>query len=237
MKVVYTIIKWLVLISSLSVILSFTNKNRKNQIANLNNIEIDYEKFIDNKNIIKYLTENHVSFDNTLISDIDFVSIEEELNKHPYIKKAEIYTDQTGKVNLYLKNRIPYVRVINNSDDFYLDSKMTMFPINDNYTENVLIITGEFILTNLKAKKLIKLINNNDFWRSQITQIHFIDEEDVILITRVGDQLIEFGDLNNQEDKLNNLNIFYKKVMPVQGWQKYSKVSLKFNNQIVCTKK
>jgi len=237
MKVVYTIIKWLVLISSLSVILSFTNKNRKNQIANLNNIEIDYEKFIDNKNIIKYLTENHVSFDNTLISDIDFVSIEEELNKHPYIKKAEIYTDQTGKVNLYLKNRIPYVRVINNSDDFYLDSKMTMFPINDNYTENVLIITGEFILTNLKAKKLITLINNNDFWRSQITQIHFIDEEDVILITRVGDQLIEFGDLNNQEDKLNNLNIFYKKVMPVQGWQKYSKVSLKFNNQIVCTKK
>jgi len=237
MKVVYTIIKWLVLISFLSVILSFTNKNRKNQIANLNNIEIDYEKFIDNKNIIKYLTENHVSFDSTLISDIDFVSIEKALNEHPYIKKAEIYTDQTGKVNLYLKNRIPFVRVINNSDDFYLDSKMTMFPINDNYTENVLIITGEFILTNSKAKKLITLINNNEFWRSQITQIHFIAEEDVILITRVGDQLIEFGDLNNQEDKLNNLNIFYKKVMPVQGWQKYSKVSLKFSNQIVCTKK
>ena len=237
MKAVYTIIKWLVLISSLSVILSFTNSNRKNQIAYLNNIEIDYKKFIDNKNIIKYLTENYVSFDSTLISDIDFVSIEKALNEHPYIKKAEIYTDQTGKVNLSLKNRIPFVRVINNSDDFYLDSKMTMFPINDNYTENVLIITGEFILTNSKAKKLITLINNNEFWRSQITQIHFIAEEDVILITRVGDQLIEFGDLNNQEDKLNNLNIFYKKVMPVQGWDKYSKVSLKFNNQIVCTKK
>ena len=101
---------------------------------------------------------------------------------------------------------------------------MTMFPINDNYTENVLIITGKFILTNSKAKKLITLINNNDFWRSQITQIHFIDEEDVILITRVGDQLIEFGDLNNQEDKLNNLNIFYKKVMPVQGWENILKL-------------
>lgn len=237
MKVVYIIIKWFILISSLSVILSFTNKTRKNQIANLNSIEIDYNKFIDNKNVIKYLNDNYVSFDSILISDIDFVSIEEALNDHPYIKKAEIYTDQTGKVNLYLNNRIPYARVINNSDDFYLDSKMTIFPINGNYTENVLIITGKFVLTNLKAKKLITLINNNDFWRSQITQIHFSDEEDVILITRVGDQLIEFGDLNNQEDKLNNLNIFYKKVMPVQGWQKYSKVSLKFNNQIVCTKK
>ena len=237
MKAVYTIIKWFVLILSFSIILSFTNKNRKSQIANLNNIEIDYEKFINNEKIINYLTENHASFDSTLISDIDFVSIEDVLNEHPYIKKAEIYTDQNGQVNLHLKNRIPYVRVINSSDDFYLDSKMTMFPINENHTENVLIITGKFILTNSKAKKLITLINNNDFWRSQITQIHFIDEEEVYLITRVGDQLIEFGDLNNQEIKLNNLNIFYKKVIPVEGWQKYSKVSLKFNNQIVCTKK
>ena len=101
MKVVYTIIKWLVLISSLSAILSFTNKNRKNQAANLNNIEIDYKKFIDNKNITKYLKENHFTLDSTLISDIDFVSIEEALNEHPYIKKAEIYSDQKGNVNLF----------------------------------------------------------------------------------------------------------------------------------------
>ena len=100
MKAVYTIIKWFVLISSLSIILSFTNKNRKSQIANLNNIEIDYEKFINNEEIINYLIENHASFDSTLISDIDFVSIEEVLNEHPYIKKAEIYTDQNGQVNL-----------------------------------------------------------------------------------------------------------------------------------------
>ena len=88
MKAVYTIIKWFVLISSLSIILSFTNKNRKSQIANLNNIEIDYEKFINNDKIINYLIDNNVSFDSTLISDIDFVSIEEVLNEHPYIKKA-----------------------------------------------------------------------------------------------------------------------------------------------------
>ena len=165
MKAVYTIIKWFVLISSLSIILSFTNKNRKSQIANLNNIEIDYEKFINNEEIINYLIENHALFDSTLISDIDFVSIEEVLNEHPYIKKAEIYTGQNGQVNLHLKNRIPYVRVISSSNDFYLDSKMTMFPINENHTENVLIITGKFILTNSKAKKLITLINNNDFSR------------------------------------------------------------------------
>ena len=50
------------LISSLSVILSFTNSNRKNQIAYLNNIEIDYKKFIDNKNI-KIFNRKLFSFD------------------------------------------------------------------------------------------------------------------------------------------------------------------------------
>ena len=47
------------------------------------------------------LIENHFIFDSTLISDIDFVSIEEALNEHPYIKKAEIYSDQKGNVNLF----------------------------------------------------------------------------------------------------------------------------------------
>ena len=237
MQVIHKTIKWLILILSVFVILSFTNKSRKNQIANLNSLEIDYKKFIDNNNVIKYLTKNNVSFDSVLISDINLVLIEEVLNKHPYIRRAEIYCDQTGNINILLNNRIPYVRVIKNSDDFYLDSNMIKLPISGKYTENVLIITGKFVKSDKKVKRLIKLINNNDFWRSRITQIHFIDKRDVILITRVGDQVIEFGDLNNPKEKLDNLNIFYKKVMPVEGWQKYSKISLKFNNQIVCTKK
>ena len=60
---------------------------------------------------------------------------------------------------------------------------------------------------------------------------------DLTLIPRVGNQKIHFGMLINSTEKLANLYQFYKQAMPVKGWQTYSDISLKYNNQIVCTKK
>ena len=48
---------------------------------------------------------------------------------------------------------------------------------------------------------------------------------------------IHLGELVNVTKKLENLYQFYKQAMPVKGWQTYSDISLKYNNQIVCTKK
>ena len=51
------------------------------------------------------------------------------------------------------------------------------------------------------------------------------------------EQKIYFGLLTNIHEKLDNLYQFYKQVMPVKGWQTYRDISVKYNNQIVCTKK
>ena len=42
---------------------------------------------------------------------------------------------------------------------------------------------------------------------------------------------------NNVADKLERLKTFYKKALNKVGWNKYSRISLEFNNQIICTKK
>ena len=57
------------------------------------------------------------------------------------------------------------------------------------------------------------------------------------MIPRVGSQKINIGDFENIAEKLDNLYQFYKVAMPVKGWQVYSEINLKFNNQIVCAKK
>jgi len=82
----------------------------------------------------------------------------------------------------------------------------------------------------------VSLINKSEFWKAQITQLHFMGNE-VIMSPRVGDQKIRFGCLVDVKEKLNNLYEFYKQAMPVKGWQAYSDINLKFKNQVVCTKK
>ena len=41
----------------------------------------------------------------------------------------------------------------------------------------------------------------------------------------------------NYEEKFEKLETFYKKALNQIGWNKYSRISLEFDNQIICTKK
>ena len=49
--------------------------------------------------------------------------------------------------------------------------------------------------------------------------------------------LVYLGKLENFEDKLARLKEFYKKGLNRVGWNKYSRINLEFNNQIICTKR
>jgi cell division protein FtsQ len=80
---------------------------------------------------------------------------------------------------------------------------------------------------------MISYLNENPFWRAQIIQMQVSKAGDVELFTALGDQRIEFGKSDNFDVKLSKLRVFYKKVM-ASDWSRYSKVSVKFQDQIVC---
>ena len=84
---------------------------------------------------------------------------------------------------------------------------------------------------------LSKFIYDDEFWRSQIEQIYVNEANEFELIPRVGAHLILFGSIDNYERKFRNLKIFYEQGLNNIGWNKYEKINLKFDNQIVCTKK
>ena len=56
-------------------------------------------------------------------------------------------------------------------------------------------------------------------------------------MVELGEHKIHFGLLTRVNEKLDNLYQFYQQAMPLKGWQTYSDISLKYKNQIVCTKK
>jgi cell division protein FtsQ len=58
-----------------------------------------------------------------------------------------------------------------------------------------------------------------------------------MMVPKVGDHVVELGDANDLDGKFANLVAFYRKGMPRAGWDTYSKISLKFKGQVVCTKK
>ena len=94
--------------------------------------------------------------------------------------------------------------------------------------------------------KLINFVNyieDDNFWNSQIVQINVTGrpephtEPEVELIPRVGDQVIMLGWLDGYERKLDKLMKFYRKALPHEGWETWSYIDLRYDGQVVCSRR
>ncbi|MAW21277.1 MAG: hypothetical protein CMD16_02635 [Flavobacteriales bacterium] len=240
MRRVLIIFKWVLVTFLLLVTLSFTNERQTKQLLNLNKISIGVseEDFINKQIILTYLVANNISFDSVLVNDFQIDDIEEILQLHPGIQDAEVYSNQKGDVNILVEQKKAIVRVKSNFDDCYLDKFGERMDLSENYTPCLLVATGKISSNNYKEiVAFVNEINKSDFWKSQLTQLHYHDDDDIILIPRVGKHKIHVGGLDNIKEKLDHLYQLYNVALPVKGWQTYSDINLKYKNQIICTKK
>ena len=233
------ILKWGMLIALTVIVLAFTEKKQGEQLVQLNqiNIEMSEDQFLTKNIVLQYIEKHNFAYDGVVLSQFYLNDLEEILLKHPAVKKAEVYSNQQGVVNINLQQKKAIVRIKTTDADYYLDEDGLEMPLSKAYTPRVIVVSGDANQQHhASIYAFIQKINKSEFWKSQITQLHFLGDQ-VVLIPRVGNQKIHFGMLVNSSEKLDNLYQFYKQAMPVKGWQTYSEISLKYKNQIVCTKK
>ena len=233
------ILRWLLVVTLFALVISFTNVKHQQQLVSLDkiNIELAEERFINYEIIVDFMLKNDINFDSVCLNQFHLEELEQFLEHHPSIKNAEVFTSQEGDVSIDIIQRKAIVRIITKDDSYYLDANGSVMPISEYYTPRVLVVSGNVSKKNhQEIFAFVNIINKNEFWKAQITQLYLVDKE-CILIPRVGEHKIHFGLLNRVHEKLENLYQFYHQAMPLKGWQTYSDISLKYNNQIVCTKK
>ena len=131
------------------------------------------------------------------------------------------------------------MRVVRSSGSYYLDKHGVRIPVSTSYPTNVLVTTGS-VSEDFAVEKLLPFVmyvEDNDFWKAQIQQIHVEEDGDVLLDPLVGGHIIELGEIDNYREKLNIMRAFYKQVLVKNNWDKYEKVSLKYNNQVVAKRR
>tara|TARA_B100001057_G_scaffold62117_1_gene55472 strand:- start:42128 stop:42844 length:717 start_codon:yes stop_codon:yes gene_type:complete len=187
----------------------------------------DQNKILDDvKQIV--LTGNHR----------EISSLENELEKMSHIESAEIYFSVNGEVSLSYHEFEPVVRVFNSENQsYYLDSNCKRIPLSEKYTADLILFTGytenikDYLILNL-AKK----INSNKFLSNQVSEVFVNESSEAFLIPVIGSHKIKLGSLNNLEVKIKKMMTFYDKIIPKNGWEKYSEINLEYQNQIICLK-
>lgn len=195
--------------------------------------------FITKKEVIRVLETKKLSPIGKRMDEINIRLLEEELSQHPLIGNVECFRTIGNQIGIRLSQRLPIMRIMAaNGENYYIDDKGYAMPI-PNSAANVVIATGHIDKT-FATKELYEFgmfIQNHPLWKAQIQQINVTPAKELELVPRVGEHIIFLGKPGDYEKKFERLKIFYKKGLNEVGWNKYSRISLEFSNQIICTKK
>lgn len=222
-------------------------------------IKNDSEFNFLSQNIVLNLLENKgYNFDEQTIEEINTGKIEEFLYTINEVEKVDVFKSIDGSIYIHIKERTPIVRIINHKNQsFYIDDKGRTMPLSSYKVANTHIANGNiFENPNTNRKSVLEnsehqlkksvlddlfIVSNyivkDTFLNSQIVQMYVNEKQDIILIPRVGDQEIVLGDANNIEDKFFRLKYFYKNAIKPKELNKYKQLNLKYNKQIICSKK
>lgn len=181
----------------------------------------------------------------TPLQELDMQAIENTVKTHNFVREGIAYKSWQGLLKIAVLPRRPIARVFDSDQQSqYIDEDGTLLPLSDQHTARVLLVElekwpkgknnlrehtdGAALLT------LFSYIDQDPFWRAQVSYLHVDAKGKVTMTTQVSKQRIEFGRPENIEKKFAKLKLFYKQIIPCKGWNTYKRVNLEFDNQIVC---
>lgn len=180
------------------------------------------------------------------VKNVDCKRVASVARRVPFLTKVSASVSVGGKVVVHAEQRRPIVRLYYGPREFYIDRDGALFPPSALGFCDVLVASGSFSepmrVDSLNAQtsaiwKLACFLDTEKNYRDLIDQIYIERDGDMMMVPKVGDHVIELGTVGDLENKFSNLLTFYRKGMPRAGWDTYSKISLKFKGQVVCTKK
>ncbi|MGV6845749.1 MAG: cell division protein FtsQ/DivIB [Lutibacter sp.] len=239
MKKYFVYIKGIFLLTLIVFLYAFANKKNEKILLKKNEIQFkDANKlFINEKIVNKLLIQNGATPKKVTKSVIDLHSLESKVRLNPMIANATVYLTVEGVLKTTIKQRTPVARVISKEGGFYIDNHGEFMPLSSIFSKRVLLVSGNIKKKDFKkVATLSKSILNNKLLEELCTGIVKDQNNDFVLITRLGNQKIILGSLEHLPKKLKKLNVFLAKLIKDQSTKKYKVINLKYNNQVVCAK-
>ncbi|MDD5619239.1 MAG: hypothetical protein PHY68_02145 [Proteiniphilum sp.] len=172
--------------------------------------------------------------------DINTLAIRDTILTNQLVESAEVYTTPAGGIVAAIRQRQPVIRVITSQGrSYYVDQERRIMPVTPAFTVYVPVVTGAVTETMAREElyDFAMFLQRNADWDAWIEQIEVRSNDDVVLIPRAGDFSIVMGSLKDYPVKLSKFIRFVDQGLNVLGWNRYSEINLKYENQVVCTRK
>lgn len=199
-------------------------------------------RFVTAREIARDLSELGYVGRGRLMSSIDTDSIERFLSGNDKIERVTVVRLTNDSILIKVDPMVPVARVFDTMSDesYYINRSGKHIKAEARYHINVPVITGAFpdsSFTPVSLVPLVDYITADSVWNHFVTMIKVDSPTDVILVPSIKGHVVNLGEPDSFDDKFERLQTIYRKVMPVKGWQYYDTISLKWNGQVVATRR
>ncbi|MES2732642.1 MAG: cell division protein FtsQ [Bacteroidota bacterium] len=245
--------KWVKIFAVTCVIFSaigFVEKKQSNKVCSRINVRIENylgNLFVHENDIIDLITHhgNDPLIGNEF-KNIDLKSLELRIKTNKFIQNCQVSRNLKGDLLVEVQQSEPIARIVQaDALDAYISYTGQVLPLSERYTARVVLIQGEYarkllsldFSTSEEGKpffELLQTIDQDPFWKAQIAELYVDSNGEITILPQVGKQVIEFGPPTEIEAKFKKMKVLFKKILPAKGWNRYSRISVKYRNQIIC---
>lgn len=206
-------------------------------------VNIDYagaDTLVTPKQVAQQVLVGIPGLKTSKLGDVDLKKVETIAAQSPYLQDCEAATSIGGKVVLYAVQRRPIVRVFTSKAEFYLDTAGHQLPISVVGSSDVIVASGAISPKGKSLPQVLalaKFLDQHPDISPLFDQIYYDQQGSLFLTPKLGSHEVEVGTADNLEEKFNNLLALYSRGLPHTGWDTYSKISIKYKGQVVCTRK
>jgi len=215
----------------------------KNASRTVNKIDVAFVQpvdnyFINDESIREIINKDGKDILKQSLRDVNVKEIEQKVSESPFVDSVQVSKDINGHLRLDIKANSAVARIKTLKNEFYLTTKGGKMPLSKLNSADVILVSGDVKPNEYEdLSKFVQALKADDLLKNHIIAIQKVGQRSFNLIVNTGNYYIELGTLNNFEQKLHNLKLFYNQYIDFIGTEDYEKLSLKFVNQVVATKR
>lgn len=185
------------------------------------------------------LERNHIIVKNKPVWQINVEEIENALSQSQYIETVECMFVNGDNLLIKVEQIVPVMRVFDGDQSYYVNKYGKRMTAVASCNIDVPVVQGRFTnrFTPMRLLPLVHYVESDSALKALVTMYCIGDTNNIIIIPSVEGHVINIGNCSNFESKFKKLKLFYNKVMPVKGWRYYDTISVKWDHQVVATRR
>ena len=202
-------------------------------------INADSTSFVTPQGVLSDLQGQGIKVVGKHMGDINASDIEEALRLSPYLENADCVKCQDGRLLIRVSQLVPVFRVFDGEESYYVNRAGKRMAANAYYHCDVPVVQGHFTRAYPPTRllPLIDYVEGDSLLRSLVTMYCVRDTNNIIIVPGFSGHVVNIGNADGFDNKFAKLKLFYSEVLPKRGWNTYDTISVKWNHQIVATRR